>query len=319
MLAQIGRLIDMVRLRQNGLLLLSVCLIASSYIFTQLSLNNLSPITIAALRVTIVTPIFGLLMLIRKTRGPQLRLSGLLLFSVTLVILPQILIAIGVSRINAVSSSFIEASEPLLTVVLGAIILRERFKVQHAVGLILAIIGTVVIATKGFTIGLGQSSLIGVLAVAGSASSLAISNIVGKRLLDDIAPDRLLTTSMAVGALCLLPIAITLHPMQIILAFTSPHVLFALLGLSLLATGGGYTLYFYALKTLSASRVSSFLYAIPVFTAVEALFLLGDAIPVSVIWGGLLIMSGVLMMQIRLLNHSKEVEANETHTLTGEE
>lgn len=309
---------SMIRLRQNGLLLLSVCLIASSYIFTQLSLKSLSPITIAALRVTIVTPIFGLLMLFRNSRGPQPRLSGLLLFSVTLVIIPQILITIGVSRINAVASSFVEASEPLLTVVLGAIILRERFKLQHALGLILSIIGTAAIATNGFTVGIGKSSVIGVLAVAGSASSLAISNIIGKRLLDDIAPDYLLTTSMGVSVVCLLPIASILHPMQIKLAFTSIHVLSSLLGLSLFATGGGYTLYFHALKTMSASRVSSFLYTIPVFTALEALIFLGDAIPVSLIWGGLLILSGVLMMQIRFQKHSKEVK-HETHTITGED
>jgi drug/metabolite transporter (DMT)-like permease len=59
------------------------------------------------------------------------------------------------------------------------------------------------------------------------------------------------------------------------------------------ATGLGYIAWFDALKTISAAKAGAFIYLEPLVAIVLSFFILGEALTISTILGGLLILLGV--------------------------
>jgi len=62
-------------------------------------------------------------------------------------------------------------------------------------------------------------------------------------------------------------------------------------------SGLGYLLWYGALSRLPASRVASFLYLEPLVTLVAAATILGEPIEAATVLGGLLVLTGVLLIQ----------------------
>ncbi len=58
-----------------------------------------------------------------------------------------------------------------------------------------------------------------------------------------------------------------------------------------------YLIYGFALQELSASHVAAFSYLQPVMAAVLGVWLLGERISMTVLWGGALILFGVYLIE----------------------
>lgn len=71
----------------------------------------------------------------------------------------------------------------------------------------------------------------------------------------------------------------------------------ALLFLGIGASGLGYLFWYGALERIEASRVAAFLYLEPLVTLAAAVVLLGEAVTLEALAGGLLLLAGVAVVQ----------------------
>jgi drug/metabolite transporter (DMT)-like permease len=77
----------------------------------------------------------------------------------------------------------------------------------------------------------------------------------------------------------------------------SSSTLIAILFLGVGCSGLGYLLWYAALERIEASKVAAFLYLEPLVTLVAAVALLGEPVAPTTVLGGVLVLTGVLIVQ----------------------
>lgn len=283
---------------------IAIFLIASSYIFIELALTELSPITIAFLRATIAAIFFLPILWIKETdcvsvlKGSLWQVLGM---SFSLILLPDIFLNYGINLVKAPAASFIESTEPMITIILASLLLHEKIKIKHLVGILLATIGSFGIASEGFKINpLHNSALVGVVLVILGAISQAYSNILGKRLLYRFSPLQVMTWSFVLSSLCLLPVILLTGSDELAKISISFKLVAAIIGLSLIATVGGYLFYFTALSTIKVTQFAYYLYAIPIITTVYSFLVFKQNVQKYILLSGSLIIIGVIIAQSSL-------------------
>ena len=73
----------------------------------------------------------------------------------------------------------------------------------------------------------------------------------------------------------------------------------AVIFLGVCSTVIGYILWYVALKIKTASEVSVYLYAIPVLSTIISYFLFGDEITLLFILGGVLVITGLIIVNMK--------------------
>lgn len=177
-------------------------------------------------------------------------------------------------------------------VAVGSVVLfHERLRSAFWLGLLLALSGVLVILGQDFfvhpTIGIGD-----LLSILGGLFYGAFF-LAAARAREGLNAVISWWTSSLASAVVLLVISLGL---SLPLLGYSVQTYLCVLGAGLLTQMGGYLAVNYALGRIPASIVSPTLLAQPVFTAIPAMFLLGQPITASQITGGALILGGIFIV-----------------------
>lgn len=206
-----------------------------------------------------------------------------------------VLLNFGLERMAAGRAALLFSTFPLMTMALGAAIGQERLTPGKTIGVLLSFLGVAVTLGEGLLAeaakGTGAGEALGAAAVLASAFCGALCTVLSKPYLG-----RYPTLSFA-----LLAIASSVVALAGMAAweglFTSPiridgygwgAVLFA--GCS---SAFGYLLWLWALKHISATRVTVFLSLSPATAALLGLLLLGERLTLGTILGILLVAIGL--------------------------
>ena len=123
----------------------------------------------------------------------------------------------------------------------------------------------------------------------------ALYTLAGKRLLESYNPETLTAYAFAIGAILLLPFA---HAEGLANPLTfSTMTWISITFLALFCSVFGYVVWYSALSAMEATKVAVFVYLIPLFTAAMAYFALGEDIGPFTVLGGVLIVSGVYLVE----------------------
>jgi len=281
-------------------LLLLACLSAlwaSSYTFIKIGVETIPPLTLIAAR----TLIAGLLLLtIMRLRGLRLPtdMATWRLFLVQACInsvLPFTLIAWAEQHIDAGLAVILNATTPIFTFLLTALVVRhELVSGRKLFGTIAGMTGVCLIIGLEALNGTGEM-LWGQFAILAAAFSYACAAIFGKnfRGLNPIMPA---AGSLICGAIILLPVSVvvdrpwTLSPSNASIA--------ALLCLSVFSTALAFMIYFRLMQTLGSVGTTSQAYLrVPVGVGIGMLFL--GEVPTPAMWIGLVcVIIGVLAMTL---------------------
>jgi drug/metabolite transporter (DMT)-like permease len=178
---------------------------------------------------------------------------------------------------------------PLLTLLLAVVHGLEKFRLQSAVGSLIAVGGIAFI----FAARLGSDSptaLLPMLAVIGAAVAIAYANIVVKRF-PRPHPVSNNAVAMAIGAGMLLALSLTTGERMTLPAETP-----TLVAVGYLVVVGSVTLFMlflFVLERWTASATSYTLLLMPLVTAVAAFVLLGEVVTPALLAGSVFVLGGV--------------------------
>lgn len=205
----------------------------------------------------------------------------------------------GLALTDAGAAALVITTNPALTALLSALLLRERLAPLKVLGFLLAACGALVVLSGGhlgrlLALRLGPGA--GLLAAAVACWVAYV--LLGKVVLGGVSP---LTATTAGFALGLPLLAVGAHreaPLAAVLA--APAVAWgALVFMGVFSSALAFLWFYEGVRAIGASRASVFIYLVPGFALLFSHWLLGEAVTWPKIAGGALVLLGVALTSFR--------------------
>jgi drug/metabolite transporter (DMT)-like permease len=278
--------------RQVALLLVLAALWGASFLFMRVAVPELGPIVLAEGRVAVAgAALLAYAAAIGARPTLRARWRDYLLLGTINAALPFALLAAAELEIEASLAAVLNAMAPMCGAIVGAVWLRRRITAGALVGLVLGVAGVaLVVGLSPFTIDL--PFVLAVLACLAAAFGYGIgANLVRERFAGE-PPLSLAIGQQLAAALVLLPI-VPFVPLR-----STPDALdiACLLALALGSTGVAYLIYFRLLAELGATGGMTVIFVVPVFGVLWGALFLDEAIHLSTVLGGAVILLSVFLI-----------------------
>lgn len=184
---------------------------------------------------------------------------------------------------------------PIVAALLAAYVVNEKLHWKNITGILLGIIGTLYLLTKGnianiinFEIGTGDLWMIG------AGICFGTYNVFVRKKPQGITNKSFLLCLFAIGALILLPAAV--YEMN----FVQPvvvnwHLIFIVLYLGIGNSTIAYLIWNNAIQRIGAGKAALFGTLIPLLSSIEAVWLLNESFSTAQIISGLIIIAGIVI------------------------
>lgn len=197
-------------------------------------------------------------------------------------------VALGARIVSAGQLGLLIATEPVLIIGFALLIERRRIHSRLALGCAIALAG--VTLTSGVLGGGAALQLRGVLEVLVGAASWSLYTVLVARLYRRQGALGATGAIVVVGSVLLVLASLPLMPP---LVWPDIRSLLALAAMGVIGSTLGFILWNYAGSYVAAERLGLFLYLIPVGSVISGVLLLGEALTVMLVGGGLLTLLGV--------------------------
>ena len=219
----------------------------------------------------------------------------LLLLTILSVSVYNTFIYVGLTDTSAINAFLINTSRPAMIVVLSFIITRERVTPVQILGLVVALLGTTVIVSKGEpSVLLNLQFNVGDLWILAATASWALYTVLLPRR-PKVNQTSFMAAGVALGLMVLLPFYLwetaTVQPVPIRLETFGSVAYLAVLS-SVLA----YLCYNRAVELVGANRASITSYILPLMGTVLAIVLLGETFRSYHGIGFVFILSGIYLV-----------------------
>lgn len=271
----------------------------SSFLFIELALESFTPAGIVFLRGLLGVASLAIILVARRDRLPGLGRHWLHIAVVAVLLnaLPGYLFAVGQQWVPSSLAGIVNATTPLMTVLVVVVAFREQKPTRNQVwGIGVGLVGIVLVTNlldrfEGLTV-LG----VGVLLLA--TLSYGIAMPYAKRHVAPLpfSPYSLATAQVGVSALLTLPGALATG------AVTGPLTqlaLWGILGLGILGTGMAYVWNYRNIELAGTVIASSVTYITPVIAVLLGLLFLRENLSLTQIFGGALVVVSALLVQER--------------------
>jgi drug/metabolite transporter (DMT)-like permease len=286
--------------RDWSLLAVLSVLWGASFFFNGIALRELPPLTLVLMRVALAAIILLPLLRVYRIQFPT-TLSGWEPFFVLALfnnVLPFSLIVIGQTYIPSGLASILNATTPLFTVVVMAAAGEEKLHVHRFAGVIAGLIGVIVL--RGQDLGFQTNQGVGVLLCLAAAFSYGLSALFARRKLSESPPLATATFQLMASSLMMIIVAAVFErPWQ--LQMPGAATWLAMIGLAALSTALAYIVFFQILIRSGSTNVMLVTLLIPVTAMLLGYLVLGESISLREIIGALVIASGLLLIDGRVL------------------
>lgn len=283
------------RLRLFGALL-AIVIWGVSFVATRIALNELSPATLVFTRFAMSSVI--LIALTRAAVPSRRSIPTLALMALIGIFLHQMLQAWGLTMTTAINTGWLIGIIPIWTALLSRFHLKEPLPARSIAGLVTGFLGVLLIVTNGRVTPelIALPSTFGDVLVFLSTFTWAIYSVIGRGTLRELGSRRATAGVVTFGTLMLFPLFVAVRGWHEWLHVSATGWLaVAFLGIG--SSAIGYILWFAALDRLPTSRVASLLYLEPIVTLIAAAAILGEPVRPLTTLGGLLVLSGVALVQ----------------------
>lgn len=200
---------------------------------------------------------------------------------------------------TASQAGMITSLMPLITSVAAVFVLKEFVSKQFMMGSILAVLGAIWLSVEATSSDGAPNPMLGNFLEFLAMACAAGYTIVAKRLTEKFSALFITAIQAFIGAVFFIPFA-SYELLTTTFVFDLNGFLWTLY-LGVVVTLGGYGLYNFALTKIDASKVSIFINLIPVFTLILAFFMLNERLSMVEITASIIILSGVLLSQIKIV------------------
>lgn len=233
------------------------------------------------------------------------------------VILHHLLMAVGLTMIDASNASLILALVPLTTAILAVLFLGEQLTKLRMIGFILALTGVFFIQGGSFSnMKLSQGELLLFIAMFVQA----ISFIFVKKATATLDSKQVTTIMYLVGSIGLLIISFITEPGGVSEMTSATWFIYFLFMVSgIVATGVGYIVFNAAIQQIGAGQTAIFNNFVPFFGLVFSALFLNETITSSQLIGFVFIVAGVLFGTgyIEKLRDKKHKQINQINKSVG--
>lgn len=290
--------------RQAWMLLLLLSFIwGASFLFIELALEVMGPVTLVFFRVLV-----GAVCLIAYLKSRHIKLPSSKAFWVPVFVMgllnnviPFSLISYGQVFITGGMASIINANTAFFGVIVAALFLvDERLQLSRLLGVMIGISGVIIVVGPQNLTDFNPAS-VGQLAIVGATLSYALASVWGKLRLQGYDSEAIACGMLIAATILMAPLMIWLEGIpHFKLSFQLTGVF---IGLGAIGTSIAYLLYFRILKLAGASNLMLVTIIVPVFAVLlDALVLaqfvsIADGIGFVIVAVGLAIMDGRLGRQ----------------------
>ncbi len=213
------------------------------------------------------------------------------------VALNQMLFFKGLNSTTPINAAIMMTINPIMVLALSAIFLKEKLKLSRIIGIGLGIIGALFLITKGAqTLDVFDSdSSIGNILVLLNAASYAMYLTVVKPLMKSYKPITVIKWVFLFGFLMVIPFGFSQFQSvnwQSMPSFIVWEVMFVVVCTTFLA----YLLNVYALKLVTSTTVSFYIYLQPLVAAIAAIALGKDELTLTLIISASILFLGVYLV-----------------------
>jgi drug/metabolite transporter (DMT)-like permease len=280
-----------------GEALLAAILEASSYVALKIGQQDMSPLTMAALR-NVIT--FAALLPLILARGEHRQLAladnwralatGLAVMGILGYSVSSLAIFSAIGGLSATTAGLLQAFRPLLAMILGLIMLRDRPGWWQVVGVAIILAG----AYLFFPASISSVEVVSVALMLAGYAMMVLCQVVGRGLgLARVGTFTIAGVPFGIGALALGSLLLgTEGPPQL-----SLRAALVMAWLSLVASAAGFVLMYHALTRLTNVEWSSITNLVPLATAVLAAVVLGETLSPNMIAGLVIATTGVFVVQ----------------------
>jgi len=196
-------------------------------------------------------------------------------------------VALGARSVSAGQLGLLIATEPVLIIGFALLIERRRIDARLTLGSAIALAG--VSLTSG-VLGGATVHVRGALEVLTGAASWSLYTVLVARLYRRQGALAATGAIVVVGSVLLI---LTSLPLMAPLVWPDAGSLLALIAMGVLGSTLGFILWNFAGAHVPAERLGLFLYLIPLGSVISGALLLGEALTVTLVAGGLLTLAGV--------------------------
>ena len=220
------------------------------------------------------------------------------LCGLTGVAVNQVLFFEGLARTSPVHAALILTSNPLLVLVAAAFIINEKITWRKFSGILLGISGAVLLIIYGNQVTIGYGTMKGDLFILLNSMSYAIYLVLVKPLMKKYNPVLVVSWVFLYGMVFTIPVGYN-ELLQVQWSAMPVNAVLSVIYVIIFATFLAYLLNIYALKTMSPSVVSYYIYLQPVIAAFIAYFLEAEKLTLLHLLSCLMIFSGVFLVSKR--------------------
>jgi len=270
-----------------------------SFVWIKIVYKYFGPITTVFLRLILATIFLSLVIIVFKKKekvkkGDFKYFFLLAFFQPFCYFLGE---SFGVKFVSATLSSIIISTIPVVTPVFAFIFLKEKLTLTNIFGLFLSFFGVVVMIINP-NLSLNASS-IGLLSLGFAVLSAVFYSLIVKKISEKYSPFTIVNVSNSIGIFLFLPLFLVFE----LKSFTKVNVNFELIStlllLAVLCSALAFVLLTVAIRELGVSKTNVFTNTIPVFTAIFAYLLLGEALTLQKFVGMVIVVSGLIVSQIK--------------------
>jgi drug/metabolite transporter (DMT)-like permease len=268
-----------------------------NYVAGKVALRHLDGLTLAAFRIELAAAVLLPIYFFRRGR-PVLDAQDIWTLSYLgwLLCLNQVFFTVGLAYTTSGHSSMILAIGPILVLLLARAMKLEALSTAKIVGMALAFTGAVILAAEnGFDLRRSPTLSGDLLTLAGT-SSFTFYAVLGKKVAKKYDSISMTAVNFFAGAAVLLPVAIW-RGVRLDWSSVGWDAWIGLIYMAAISSVAAYTLFYWALRYMEASRVSAVNYFQPLGAILVAGIFLGEIPTRHLILGGALILLGVYMAE----------------------
>ena len=231
-----------------------------------------------------------------KEKVPTSHLLKFMLLAVFGVACNQLCFIYGLHLSRPINSAIIMTINPIVVTIFTLLVLKERFSFLKVIGLALGICGALtLLLSSGKSFQINNQTALGDCFTLINACSWAVFVVMAKPYMQQYQTVTVMKWIFLFGFFLVLPFGLN-DIKQVDFSIFTFHAWFALLFVIIGTTFLAYLLNTYALKSLSPSTVSAYIYLQPFLAITFALLLKKDELSPLKVVAGMLIITGVYLV-----------------------
>jgi drug/metabolite transporter (DMT)-like permease len=271
----------------------------SSFFLIKLALVSFSPFGIALLRGVLggVTLLAFALATKQDFRISRKTFFDLVIVALLLNSIPGFLFALAETRVSSIIAGMLNATTPLMTVLMIFLIFKEqRLNTNQVIGILVGFVG--IIFVSGFLTQTIKASVEGIILLLLATLCYGFAFPFSRRKISSTGYSSTILATYQVGlsALLLLPFTFVTN---VFVDTLQTSALLGMLALGMLGTGFAYIWNFRNIQLAGSTIASTVTYISPVVATLLGFIFLNEKISVGQIFGGALVVLSALLVQNR--------------------